>query len=56
MAMDGGISDAHEVKGLAGVFFPTLERCLDNVSSNKNLLRSHLYGRNLTSMRSRQFT
>jgi hypothetical protein len=54
--MDGGISDAREVKGLAGVFLPPLECCFYNILPNKNFLRPHLYGCYLTFLRSRQFT
>jgi hypothetical protein len=56
MTMHGGISYAHEVEGLAGIFLPTLECCLYNIFPNKNILLHHLYGCYLTFLRSRQFT
>jgi len=54
--MNDGIPDAHEVEGLAGVFLPPLECCFYNLLPNKNFLRPHLYGGDLTLLRSRQFT
>jgi hypothetical protein len=56
MAMNGGISDAHEVKGLAGVLLPAPERRFYDVFPKKDFLRTHLNGCYLTLARPLQFT